>query len=187
MAQRGPGWSAEPGRHLLARAHASSVLPLVSLGRSRAGGALLVRQGVTSIPVNLCPAAADNVLCCHPSPCRRAAPDKLGALTVDVYRYNVYVYQVSHHGDLSTGSAGRASAPRRHVQARAISRRGKGLTVCEMRDAILFSLLSLYILYILYLRPTGWRRDSRDSAQTSDSESRTRNSDVLAVYVIHGM
>ena len=91
LAQRGPGWSAEPGSHLLARGDAS-VLHLVSLGRSTAGGALLVRQGVTSIPVNLCPAAGDNVLCCHPSPCRRAAPDKHGALTVAVYRYNVYVY-----------------------------------------------------------------------------------------------
>ena len=50
FAQRGPGWSAEPGSHLLACADAS-VLPLVSLGRSTAGGALLVRQGVTSIPV----------------------------------------------------------------------------------------------------------------------------------------
>ena len=42
----------------------------------------------TGVPY-LCPAAADNVLCCHPSPSRRAAPDKLAALTVAGYRYNV--------------------------------------------------------------------------------------------------
>ena len=58
---------------------------------SRRGASCAPRRDLDTCH-NLYPAAADNVLCCHPSPCRRAAPDKLGALTAAVYRYNVYVY-----------------------------------------------------------------------------------------------
>ena len=58
---------------------------LSSLRRSTAGGALCVRHGVTPRPVNLCPAAPDDVLGWHPPGPRRAATDKLAALRVAAY------------------------------------------------------------------------------------------------------
>ena len=58
---------------------------LSSLRRSTAGGALCVRHGVTPRPVNLCPAAPDDVLGWHPPGPRRAATDKLAALRIAAY------------------------------------------------------------------------------------------------------
>ena len=126
--QRRPAWSAGPESPLLAGAD-SPILPSVSLRRSTAGGALRVRHGVTSRPVDLCPAAADDVLGCHPPGFRREAPDELAAARAAADRPSAKVYQVLSHGGTSTGSAGRARATRRHVQARSGSRRGKGVNV----------------------------------------------------------
>ena len=124
--QRRPAWSAGPESPLLARAD-SPVLPSVSLGRSAAGGALRVRHGVVSRPVNMWPAAADDVLGCHRSGSRCAATDKGAAARAAADRPSAKVYQVLSHGGTSTGSAGRARATRRHVQAGSESRRGKGV------------------------------------------------------------
>ena len=77
-AQRWPAWSAGPQRPCRSRVDTLG-LRSSSLRRSKAGGALRVCHGVTSRPVNMCPAAADDVLGCHPPECSRAAADKLGA------------------------------------------------------------------------------------------------------------
>ena len=118
--------SAGPESPLLAGAD-SPVLPSVSLRRSTAGGALRVRHGVTSRPVNMWPAAADDGLGCHPPGRCRAAADKLAAARTAAGQPSAKVYQVLSHGGTSTGSAGRTRATRRHVQARSESRRGKGV------------------------------------------------------------
>ena len=127
--------SAGPESPLLAGGD-SPVLPSLSLRRSTAGGALRVRHGVTSRPVNMCPAAADDVLGCHPPGCCCAATDKLAAARAAAYQYRAKVYQVSSHGGTSTGSAGRTRATRRHVQARSESRRGKGVKDREMKESL---------------------------------------------------
>ena len=127
--------SAGPESPLLAGAD-SPVLPSVSLRRSTAGGALRVRHGVTSRPVDLCPAAADDVLGCHPPGRSRAAADKLAAARAAAYRPSAKVYQVLSHGGTSTGSAGRTGATRRHVQARSGSRRGKGVNWCKFLTGV---------------------------------------------------
>ena len=118
--------SAGPESPLLAGGD-SPVLPSLSLRRSTAGGALRVRHGVTSRPVNMWPAAADDGLGCHPPGCSRAAADKLTAARTAADQPSAKVYQVLSHGGTSTGSAGRTRATRRHVQARSESRRGKGV------------------------------------------------------------
>ena len=137
--------SAGPESPLLAGAD-SPVLAFVSLRRSTAGGALRVRYGVTSRPVNMCPAAADDVLGRHPPGCCCAAADKLAAARTAADRPSAKVYQVSSHGGTSTGSAGRTRATRRHVQARSRSRHGKTiLSLLELAN-VNFCMISVVIV-----------------------------------------
>ena len=76
-----------------------------------AASMLLVRQVVTSIPANMCSAAADDVRCCQPSRSRRAArpwglaaPDVIGCRRAHICRYRCHdLAHKKHRGCRETG------------------------------------------------------------------------------------